>query len=103
MPTDFTVSVVAVAVLSSITFLWFIAFTISSRKTKVAFDVLMSDPGQVVDFWRTGPDGDGYNRLNVRSKSGALLVIDHFEADEAERRLSAAGVKQAVFPSKIGA
>lgn len=91
MPTYLIIPVFAIAVFSGI-FLWFIA---SARKTKIAFDSLMANPAQVLDFCRLGPDGDGYNRLHVRSKTGAVLLIGHFEADDAEKRLRAAGIEQA--------
>lgn len=68
-------------------YLW---FSKSTRENKIAFDTLMANPEQVEDFWRSGPDGDGYNRLTVRTKNGAILVIGHFEADDAEKRLHAA-------------
>lgn len=91
MPTYLIIPVLAVAVFSGI-FLWFIA---SARKTKIAFDSLMANPAQVLDFCKSGPDGDGYNWLHVRVKTGEVLVIGHFDVDEAEKRLHAAGVKQA--------
>lgn len=97
MPTYFAIFVLPIVGFSAIFFLWFSA---STRKTKIAFETLMATPEQIVDFWRPGTDGDGYSRLNVRTASGAILVIGHFEADDAEKRLHAASVKRALLPLK---
>lgn len=87
MPNYFVILAVVFAVFFAIFYLWFI---VSIRKTERAFTTLVAHPEQVAEFWRTGEDGDGYNRLHVRTTSGAELVIGHLKADEAEKILRAA-------------
>lgn len=86
MPIYFFGVLLAITAFSLAFFLW---FAVSTRNKREAFNTLMANPEQIAQFWRTGEDGDGYDRLNVRTKNGAVLVIGHFEADVAERCLFA--------------
>lgn len=63
---------------------------VSWRRTMRTLEHLIAHPEEIKNVFRPGPDGDGYSRLHVRTKSGKTLVIGHFDADQAEARLTAA-------------
>lgn len=70
-------------------------FALSRRKAQQQLDYLVAHPDEVVSLCRSGPDGDGYDRLHVQTKSGKTLVLLESESDAAEKRLKAALVSSA--------
>lgn len=95
--------IVFLAVLSFFV-LFCVAFYYFSRqeqkRTSAMLDHFVSNPDKIAEIYRSGPDGDGYERLYVRSISGIIHhVADHFDSDRAEARLRTA---KAVHRARYG-